>query len=52
MDSLLTDTITALAEQMKSLPDAGMAEELDFEVWGKAFCAQLVSFCLIATEIR
>ena len=54
MDSLLTDVIAALAEQIKSLPDAGMAEELDFdsEVWGKVFCARLVSGCSIAIGIR
>jgi len=43
MDALLVDAIAALAEQMKSLPDAGMAEEQDFEVWGKEFCVRLVS---------
>ena len=43
MDALLVDAIAALAEQMKSLPDAGMAEEQDFEGWGKEFCVRLVS---------
>jgi len=55
MDALLVDAIAALAEQMKSLPDAGMAEEQDFEVWGKEFCVRLVSvswFLFNRDEIR
>ena len=33
---------TEVLDLMKSLPDSSMAEDLDFEVWGKAFCEKLV----------
>jgi hypothetical protein len=43
MDSLLVDSVALLTDHMTSLPDPGMAEEMDFEVWGKKFCELLVS---------
>jgi hypothetical protein len=36
---------------MKTLPEAPMAEDEDFEVWGKRFCEVLVSRTTIAVFI-
>ena len=35
-------------DMLKSLPDAPMAEEVDFEVWGKEFCVKLVRFLFLS----
>ena len=40
--SLLEDVKKSIAEQMKSLPEDGTAETMDFEVWGRAFCELMV----------
>lgn len=40
--SLLEDVKKSIADQMKSLPEFGKAEPIDFEVWGKAFCGFMV----------
>ena len=40
--ALLEDVKNSIAEQMKSLPEFGKAESMDFEVWGKVFCEFMV----------
>jgi hypothetical protein len=41
--SFLLDLQDKLLDYGKSLPEAGKAEELDFEVWGKGYCDKMVS---------
>jgi hypothetical protein len=43
MDPVLEESTNTLIDQLKSLPDIAMAEDLDFEVWGRNFCRLLVS---------
>jgi len=46
--SLLLDLEHQLLEYTKSLPD-GVAEDSDFEVWGRGFCERVVCIiCLIS----
>ena len=42
--SLLSQLNVEVLEYAKSMPECGMAEDSDFEVWGKAFCEKMVSF--------
>ena len=51
MSDLLAEPKLAVLEQMKTLPEAPMAEDEDFEVWGKRFCEVLVSRTTIAVFI-
>jgi hypothetical protein len=48
MSDLLAEPKLAILEQMKTLPEAPMAEDEDFAVWGKRFCEVLVSRTTIA----
>ena len=43
MDPLLEDARLQLAQQSACLPGASIAEESDWEAWGKEFCRRLVS---------
>ena len=43
MSDLLIEPKLAVLEQMKTLPEAPMAEEEDFALWGIQFCKVLVS---------
>ena len=45
--SVLLDVENELADYAKAMPDHGMAEDLDFEVWGREFCERIVSFLSI-----
>jgi hypothetical protein len=41
--SLLLDLEVEIVDYAKAMPEAGKAEDLDFEVWGKGFCGRMVS---------
>jgi hypothetical protein len=41
--SLLLDFEASILDHAKAMPDKGMAEEVDFETWGKDFCKKMVS---------
>ena len=41
--SFWLDLQTELLEHGKSMPEAGKAEDSDFEVWGVLFCEKFVS---------
>ena len=51
MSDLLIEPKLVVLEQMKTLPEAPMAEDEDFEVWGKRFCEVLVSRTIITVFI-
>jgi hypothetical protein len=40
---LLLDLEAEIIDYAKAMPEAGKAEDLDFEVWGKGFCERMVS---------
>ena len=42
--SLLAELNSEVVEYAKSMPERGIAEDIDFEVWGKVFCEKMVSF--------
>jgi hypothetical protein len=44
--SLLAGLNEELVDYAKSMPERNVAEDLDFEVWGKGFCEKMVSFVL------
>jgi hypothetical protein len=41
--SLLLNLEAEIVDYAKAMPEAGKAEDLDFEVWGKGFCGRMVS---------
>jgi hypothetical protein len=43
---LLLDLKAEIIDYAKAMPEAGKAEDLDFEVWGKGFCERMVSSLL------
>lgn len=47
--SLLVEFQVEVLDYAKSMPEAGKAEDLDFEVWGKGFCGMMVHrpFCVL-----
>ena len=42
--SLLAELNAEVVDYAKSMPECGVAEDSDFEVWGKGFCEKMVSF--------
>jgi len=42
--SLLAGLQDAVLDYAKSMPEASVAEDIDFEIWGKGFCERIVSF--------
>ena len=42
-DALIAKQKAAIAEVLKTSPESGIAEELDFRVWGKQFKGAWVS---------
>jgi hypothetical protein len=42
MNPILADLQASLKEFAKSMPDCGIAEDEDFEVWGRGFCERMV----------
>jgi hypothetical protein len=42
MNAMLANVQDSLLDYAKSMPEAGKAEDLDFEVWGKGFCEKMV----------
>jgi hypothetical protein len=51
MSDLLVKTKLAVLDHMKVLPEAPMAKDEDFKVWGMRFCEVLVSRTIIAVFI-
>jgi hypothetical protein len=47
MSDLLIEPKLAVLDHMKALPEAPMADNVDFEVWGMRFCEVLVSQTMI-----
>jgi hypothetical protein len=47
MSDLLIEPKLVVLDHMKALPEAPMAEDEDFEVWGMRFCKVLVSRTMI-----
>src|ERR1700677_2104203 len=47
MSDFLAPSKITIVDHLKSLPDAGMAELLDFETWGWQFVELVVSFELV-----
>ena len=44
--SLLAELNAEVLDYAKSMPERSVADDLDFEVWGKGFCEKMVSFVL------
>lgn len=42
--SLLLELEHDFVEYAKSMPDGAMAEDSDFEAWGRGFCERVVCF--------
>jgi hypothetical protein len=49
--SVLLNVENELADYATAMPDCGMAEDLDFEVWGREFCKWIVSSFIYGSHI-
>jgi hypothetical protein len=50
MDYMLAPVKTAVIKFSKSFPNVAMAEEIDFDTWGRKFVVTVVS-CLFALKL-
>lgn len=44
--TMLTKLNAKILDYVKMMPEQGMVEDLDFEVWGKEFCERMVSLVI------
>jgi hypothetical protein len=42
--TMLAKLNAKILDYAKTMPEQGMAEDSDFEVWGKEFCEKMVKF--------
>jgi hypothetical protein len=47
MSLILLELQADILEYAKSMPERSVADDLDFEVWGKGFCERMVRFHMI-----
>ena len=50
--SLLAELNTKVTNYAKSMPERGVAEDSDFKVWGRDFCAKMVSLNIIVVSLH